>query len=96
MQAIPEDFLVPGSDSCKVPVMAEIRNFYDFESFKACRAFVKAIGLTLRNPKFSSDRILAAQMQRAHRFLCFPISPKVSSERATPNSSNSYRFQRDL
>ena len=45
--------------------MAEIRNFHDFESFKACRAFVRAIGLTLRKPKFSSDRILAAQMQRA-------------------------------
>jgi four helix bundle protein len=65
MQAISEDFLVPGSDSCKVPLMAEIRNFHDFESFKACRAFVRAIGLTLRKPKFSSDRILAAQMQRA-------------------------------
>ena len=45
--------------------MAEIRNFHDFESFKACRAFVKAIGVTLRKPKFNSDRILAAQMQRA-------------------------------
>jgi four helix bundle protein len=45
--------------------MAEIRNFCDFESFKACRAFVKAIGLILRNPEFASDRILAAQMQRA-------------------------------
>jgi four helix bundle protein len=65
MQAIPKDFLVPGSDSCKVPLMAEIRNFYDFESLKACRAFVKAIGLTLRSPEFGSDRILAAQMQRA-------------------------------
>ena len=65
MQAIPEDFLVPGSNSCEVSVMAEIRNFHDFESFKGCRAFVRAIGLTLRKPKFSSDRILAAQMQRA-------------------------------
>lgn len=45
--------------------MAEIRNFHDFESFEACRAFVKAIGLTLRKSKFSSDRILAAQMQPA-------------------------------
>jgi hypothetical protein len=60
-----EDFLVPGSNSCEVSAMAEIRNFHDFESFKACRTFVRAIGLTLRKPKFSSDRILAAQMQRA-------------------------------
>jgi four helix bundle protein len=65
MQAISEDFLVPGSDSCKAPLMAEIRNFHDFESFKACRAFVKAIGLTLRKPRFSSESILAGQMQRA-------------------------------
>jgi four helix bundle protein len=65
MQTVPEDFLVPGSNSCEVSVMAEIRDFHDFESFKACRAFVRAIGLTLRKPKFSSDRILATQMQRA-------------------------------
>jgi four helix bundle protein len=65
MPAIPEDLLVPGSNSCKASSMAEIRNFLDFESFKACRAFVRAIGLTLRKPKFSSDRILAAQMRRA-------------------------------
>jgi four helix bundle protein len=65
MQSMPEHFLVPGSDSCEVSVMAEIRNFHDFESFKACRAFVKAIGLTLRKAKFSPDRILATQMQRA-------------------------------
>jgi four helix bundle protein len=45
--------------------MAEIRNFHNFESFKACREFVKAIGLTLRKPQFRSDRILTAQMQRA-------------------------------
>ena len=65
IQSKPEDFLVPGSDSCELPAMAEIRNFHDFESFEACRAFVKAIGLTLRKSKFSSDRILAAQMQPA-------------------------------
>jgi four helix bundle protein len=65
MQAMPEEFLVPGSGSCEVSVMAQIRNFHDFESFKAYREFVKAIGLTLRKGQFSSDRILAAKMQRA-------------------------------
>ena len=45
--------------------MAEIRNFGDFDSFKACRIFVKEIGFSLGEPRFDSNRILTEQMQRA-------------------------------
>jgi four helix bundle protein len=45
--------------------MAEIRNFRDFDSFKACRIFVKEIGFNLREAQFNSSRILTDQMQRA-------------------------------
>ena len=45
--------------------MAEIKSFRDFESFKACRAFVKEIGFSLRKPRFRSNPILSNQMERA-------------------------------
>jgi four helix bundle protein len=45
--------------------MATVTDFRDFEAFKACRAFAREIGLLVRTRKFSPNRRLVDQMERA-------------------------------
>jgi four helix bundle protein len=45
--------------------MATVTDFRNFEGFKACRAFVREIGLLVRTRKFVPNRRLADQMERA-------------------------------
>jgi four helix bundle protein len=49
----------------KIPKMAKLNDFKDFEAFKACRAFVRETGLLVRTPSFAPNRNLANQMERA-------------------------------
>ena len=45
--------------------VANIRDFRDFEAFKACRAFVREIGLLVRSVPLRRNRCLVEQMERA-------------------------------
>ena len=45
--------------------MASVNDFRDFEAFKACRAFVREIGLLVRTRAFVPNRRLVDQMERA-------------------------------
>jgi len=45
--------------------MATVTDFRDLEAFKACRAFVREIGLLIRTRKFVPNRRLVDQMERA-------------------------------
>src|SRR5258707_15062909 len=45
--------------------MGTVTDFRNFEAFKACRAFVREIGLLVRTRKFVPNRRLADQMERA-------------------------------
>jgi four helix bundle protein len=49
--------------------MANITDFRDFEAFKACRAFVREIGLLIRSVPLRRNRCLVDQMERAR----FPV-----------------------
>jgi len=45
--------------------MATVTDFRGFEAFKACRAFVREVGLLIRTRKFVPNRRLVDQMERA-------------------------------
>src|SRR5260370_33399744 len=45
--------------------MANIMDFRDFEAFKACRGFVREVGLLIRSGHIRRDRCLVDQMERA-------------------------------
>ena len=45
--------------------MANITDFRDFDAFKACRAFVREIGLLVRSVPLKRNRCLVDQMERA-------------------------------
>jgi len=45
--------------------MANIADFRDFEAFKACRVFVKEVGLLIRSVPLRRNRCLVDQMERA-------------------------------
>ena len=45
--------------------MAKLNSFTDFEAFQASRSFVREVGLLIRTPKFSRNRALREQMERA-------------------------------
>jgi four helix bundle protein len=45
--------------------MANIMDFRDFEAFKACRGFVREVGLLIRSGHIRRDRCLRDQMERA-------------------------------
>jgi four helix bundle protein len=45
--------------------MANIADFRDFEAFKACRVFVREVGLLIRSVPLRRNRCLVDQMERA-------------------------------
>jgi len=45
--------------------MAKLNSFTDFEAFQASRSFVREVGLLIRTSKFSRNRALREQMERA-------------------------------
>jgi four helix bundle protein len=45
--------------------MATVTDFRDFEAFKACRALTREIGLLVRTRRFTPNRRLVDQMERA-------------------------------
>jgi four helix bundle protein len=54
-----------GLNRDKIPNMATVTDFKDFEAFKACRALTREIGLLVRTRKFAPNRRLVDQMERA-------------------------------